>query len=262
MGWLSCAPPVFSVVAVYAYNQQFKLFAREIKNGLVSARAYMLATTLIELPFMLILALCAMLIPLYGIAAGNILGLFGTIAIMTAMLWCFDCVAQLLAVVLPHAPVGMLATLGYWIIDFLFSGGFLKPDDMLWPFYNINNITPLSYGTRSLQYLDISGTSWGGAQVIGQGFVCDQPGFCFGHTGHQVLTSLSQFFQVDPDKHFFIDIFSILLMALTSKIICFAAVIMRTRQGPSRTCERRICFTSASSTRNRKQATAPVHSIV
>jgi len=105
MGWLGSTPTVFSVVAVYTYNQQFKLISKEVKNGLVSACSYVLATTLLEAPYMVILAMFAILIPFYVLAAGNVSGLVGAICIMTALLWCYECLAQCIAVVLPNAPL-------------------------------------------------------------------------------------------------------------------------------------------------------------
>jgi len=114
MGWLCSTPTVFSVVAVYAYNQQFKMVAREAHNGLVSARSYMLAAMALEIPFMVVLALCALLVPLYGMVAGNTSGLPGTLCIMTVTLWCFECMAQCIGVVVSHAPAGMLDA---WLLD-------------------------------------------------------------------------------------------------------------------------------------------------
>lgn len=228
MGWLGSAPTVFSVVAVYAHNQQYKLVAKEVQNGLVSARSYMLATMALEGPCMVILALCAMIVPLYGIAAGNVSGLVGIICVMTVQLWCFECVAQCVGVVVPHAPAGMLAMLGYWIIAFLFSGSFLKPVFIIWPFRELVYLTPLFYGMRSIQYQEFHDTLWDGAQLTPTGFKCNEPGFCYGREGDQVLGSLSLLFSSVAGNHFAMDVAMLLLMAFIFKVICFATIVLRT----------------------------------
>jgi hypothetical protein len=231
MMWLGSTPTVFSVVAVYAHNQQFKLMAKEVKNGLISARSYMLATTMLEVPYMVILALSAMIIPLYGIGAGNVSGLVGTIFIMSVTLWCFECVGQFLAAAFSHAPVGMLAMLFYWISAFLFSGGFLKPEFIIWPFNKVVDVTPLFYTMRSLQYLELHGTVWDGARLSNSpvGFTCDHPGFCYGHTGDQVLSSLLQLFSSAVGDRVASDTLTLLVMAFGFKVLCFTAIVVRTR---------------------------------
>lgn len=177
---------------------------------------------------MVILALCAMIIPLYGIAAGNASGLVGTICIMTVTLWCFECMAQCVGVVVPHAPAGMLAMLGFWINAFLFSGGFLKPDFIIWPFRKIVDITPLFYAMRSFVYLEFHDTVWDGAQLTPAGFTCNQPGLCYGREGEQVLRSLSQAFSSAAGNHVATDTAMLFLMAFTFKIICFVTIVLRT----------------------------------
>jgi len=118
--------------------------------------------------------------------------------------------------------------LGFWINAFLFSGGFLKPDFIIMPFRKIVDITPLFYAMRSFIYLEFHGTTWSGAHPTAEGFACNQPGFCYGHTGEQVLASLSQSFSSATGDHVGTDAAVLLLMASIFKIICFVTIVLRT----------------------------------
>ncbi|CAE8583869.1 unnamed protein product [Polarella glacialis] len=232
VGFFCAVPTMFSAVAVYSFNYQFQLIAKEVGNGLISARSYTLATFVLEVPYMMMLALFAMVVPLYGIANGNIPGFFWTITIMAVTLWSFECMAQFFAVIFLNALVGMLCMLGLWALAFLFSGVFLMPEFVIWPLRGLCSALPLTYASRSLHHLEFHGTVWEGAQLSSKrpGFTCGQEGPCYGRTGDQVLHSLSVLFAAGVENTIAKDIGIILIIGVIFKTICFAVVVLRTHR--------------------------------
>ena len=64
--WLVGVPTSLGVIAVFAFNQEFFAVRREVRNGMYSPFAYLLASTAIQLPMMLILAAGAISISVSG----------------------------------------------------------------------------------------------------------------------------------------------------------------------------------------------------
>jgi hypothetical protein len=58
--WHVGVPTALGVVAVFAYNTEFNSVRKEVKNGLYRPMSYILANTVIQLPFMVILSMCTM----------------------------------------------------------------------------------------------------------------------------------------------------------------------------------------------------------
>jgi len=69
--WLVGVPSAFGTVATFALNVDAKAIKREVRDGMYSPVAYVLSHTLLQLPMMLLLALAAVGVPAYGIAAFN-----------------------------------------------------------------------------------------------------------------------------------------------------------------------------------------------
>ena len=65
-GWFLSVPSLFGVVAVYAFNEEFKSIRTEVKNGMFSARSYLLSTLLMQLPMMPFLGICAVGVSGFG----------------------------------------------------------------------------------------------------------------------------------------------------------------------------------------------------
>ena len=62
---------LFAMIAVYAYSIEFHAVQREVKNGMVSPFAYLIANGLLQLPFMFLFSLCSLGLPAYVIAGFN-----------------------------------------------------------------------------------------------------------------------------------------------------------------------------------------------
>jgi len=231
IGWLAAVPTLLSAVGVYAFNQQFKLMSKEVKNGFFGRRTYLLITMALEVPYMVLMALSAVVIPLYVVSTGNWAELLSTILVMVSALWCFECLAQMFGIVFTNPLTGMLGMLALWIVSFLFSGIFLRPDQIVWFLEDAVYLMPLFYCLRALHHIQFLGTLWDGAVLsdVVPGFKCTQPGPCYGRTGDQVLKSLSGMFVSSEQDTVTRDIAVILLMGLLAKLVCVGIIMARTR---------------------------------
>jgi len=231
LGWLGAVPTLLSAVGVYAFNQQFKLMSKEVKNGLFARRTYLLTTIALEVPYVVLMALSAVVIPLYVVSTGNWAELLSTILVMVSALWCFECLAQMFGILFTNPLTGMLGMLALWIVSFLFSGIFLKPDQIVWFLKDAVYLMPLFYCFRALHHVQFLGTLWDGAELsdVVPGFKCTQPGPCYGRTGEQVLKSLSGMFVSSEQDTVTRDIAVILLMGLLVKLVSISIMVARTR---------------------------------
>merc|ERR1712217_299709 len=178
-------------------NEEFKIICKEHKNGMIPVISYLSTVFVLQLPYMLLLSAAALLVPFYGIAGASCMNLVPTITVVACALWSFEQVSVSFAVGFDNAMGGMLGAIGLWFISFLFCGTFLKPEVLLWPFDTLSVLFPLRWTFSSMGYLGYHGTFWDGAEDIGDNkFKCAAGGACFGHSGDQVLQSLSHTFAV------------------------------------------------------------------
>jgi hypothetical protein len=206
IGWFIAVPTMLAVVVVFATNAEFHLVKKEIKNGMQQTTAYLVSTTLLNIPFMIALSFSALFVP--GMLANwncNIFSICPSILVLSVTLWCFESMGQLFGVCFKNAMLGMLAMMGLWFGTFLFEGTFLKQSFIIWPFDSLVDLLPLKWAGMALSYGVLHDTVWEGAvetNTSDVGFSC--PGMpmtlCSGRTGEQVLRSLSmQVSTASPD---------------------------------------------------------------
>ena len=94
VNWVCTMPSILNLITVLALNTEYTNARAEMKNGMYSPIAYIIATTLVQVPMMGVLGLCA-LIP--GFAVGNWPweGFGYLLIIYAANMWCFETMAQL-----------------------------------------------------------------------------------------------------------------------------------------------------------------------
>jgi len=213
-------PTLFSLVAVYNANEEFKIIRKEHKNGMVPVASYLLTVFALQVPYMILLSCAALLVPFYGIAGANPLNVISTLTVVTCALWSFEQVSVSFAAGFDNALVGMLGAIGLWFANFLFCGTFLKPEFLLWPLRKASVVFPLRWTFSSMSYLGYHGTEWEGAQDVGNNkFACPHGGACFGRTGDQILASLSHTFAVTQENTVGRDLCFILAYGLAFKLL-------------------------------------------
>ena len=199
--WCLCAPALLSVVTVFALNQELVAVRREVKDGMYSVPAFVLATSILQAPLMLVLGFGCMVPAIYPIGDVD-WGRFHIAWFMTsAHLLCFEQFAQLLS--LYRIPlVGMLLYLLMWFIFFLFCGLQFDPVNVIWPIRAVDYFSPSRLALPTLTHClfigepDYSGAVLCNSTVAGclpGGYHCPDGGvsmLCFGVSGAQILDSL------------------------------------------------------------------------
>jgi hypothetical protein len=232
LNWMFGIVTMFSVIVVFTANIEYKMLRKEIKNGMASAGSYLLATSFLPLPFMLVLSASALVVPYYVIGNGNVTGMWQTLVVLAATLWGFESASQCFATLVDNPLLGALASLNLWTVSFLFSGFFLRPEFVIWPFRALNSIFPLGRTMAAMMYLEFHGSEWKGAvSTPDGGFVCPggSPIQCYGPTGDDILRSLSNAFPVDDTDTVFADVMLILCYGLFWKLSQLAVVFVRAR---------------------------------
>merc|ERR1712066_233609 len=157
--------------------------------------SYLLAQMFVQLPLLLLIALCSTVPSGFGIGNWSWKAFFRIEAIMWAMLCIYESIAQILAVVLPHPALAALGVVAFWEADFLFMGSFVRGDDLLWTFRMFSYSSLTGKAGRTLLRSELIHHTFSGAVRNPDGsFSCTntlQAG-CFGITGHEVLESMSQ----------------------------------------------------------------------
>jgi len=222
--WLVGVPANMGVVAVYGMNQDFAAVKREVKDGAYSLTSYFLANTLVQIPLMFILGVCALAVPAYGLAAFEFSAFLLVLLVYATNLWCFECVAQFLSVTSANPLLGMLNFMQFWFSGFLFSGLLVAEEYVAWPLRALCKVMPLKYALRSISYLEFHDTIWEGAKLdslSSRGFSCDtDPTYrkCVGRTGDQVLESLHLTFDaISNENKVLDDVFILVVIALVFK---------------------------------------------
>lgn len=237
--WLVGVPTSLGVIAVFAFNQEFFAVRREVRNGMYSPFAYLLASTAIQLPMMLILAAGAISISAYGIGAfwgPNYLLYLITYAVV---LWGFECLAQLCSVASANPLMGMLNYMNLWFAGFLFAGVMVPEEDVIWPFRAFCYILPFRWGLTSMAFIEYKDATYGGAVLdpsVEKGYTCpgDTTGLaCYGVTGTQVLDAIgANYKSISSEDTLGRDIGYNLVIAAVCKLgyIAFMSLQMRSKQ--------------------------------
>lgn len=230
--WFIGVPSNMGVVAVYAYNVEYKAIYREIRNGMVSPVSYLFANFILQIPLVFAFGFFALGIP--GYAIGNFWGPnFGTMVVVyAAAMFAFESIAQVLSVVAANPLLGMLAYVGTWFSGFLFAGFLIPVDEIVWPFRVLAYVLPLRYTVRSMAFLEFSDTTWEACSESTNS-TCGSAEICYGdplvtgrQDGRDVLESLSEVFAtVDRESHLVLDTVIVLALAVFCKVCYIAQLI-------------------------------------
>lgn len=219
--WFIGVPSNMGVVAVWAYNAEFKSIRREVKNGMVSPWAYLASTSLIQLPVMFIFALLALGIPAY--AVGNFyaerLGI--QILIFAACMYCWEAFAQTFSVVSANPLLGMMQFVNIWFSGFLFAGFLIPVSDIIWPFRTFAYILPLRYSVRAMIYNEYTDSTWQACDFTNPRQICYGDPLNNGtQSGDDVLDSLTNIMELfSSDNTIFGDTMVCVGIAVGFKII-------------------------------------------
>ncbi|GMH57680.1 hypothetical protein TrLO_g2570 [Triparma laevis f. longispina] len=210
-------PMQFILVSNFIYHFQWLSLKKEVKDGMYHPAASALASWVVQVPMMFVLALASML-PMYVLGDLAWSSFPIVLTLYALAFWSFEGLAQMLSV-FPNVIYGLFAFLNMYFTAFLFCGMFVDPTDVIWPIRAFCYFLPLGWTLESYMYglyhdlPESSGTIVcnpgdalpNGGLCTAQGFYCfsesDPAGaVCYGKTGDEILNSLSVQFTIFGDE--------------------------------------------------------------
>ena len=195
-------PTALSAIGAYALNLEVSKVSKEIKEGMYSPAAYLLAHSLIQLPVMFALALVTLVPAAYPIAVWPWARFGHMLFSVAALNFNYDCMAQLTAL-LPHPLLCLMIQIMLWFLSFIFAGVSVQRADIIWPFRIFVDLFPGQWANAAMVqnvFLDTPPYSGADSCPSGMAALCGERGFycpdeltpltCFGRTGTQILDSL------------------------------------------------------------------------
>ena len=143
-------PMQLILVSVYQYYFQWRSIQREVKDGMYHPLAAAIASWIVQVPMMFLLALCS-LVPTFTIGALHWPNFPMAWLIYAIAFWSFKGLAQMVAVA-PNAIIGLVMFLNLFFTAFLFCGMFVDVDDVVWPLRAFCYILPLGWALQSYVY--------------------------------------------------------------------------------------------------------------
>ena len=245
--WVLCLPNALGIVQVVGTNRDTLSVVNEIRAGMYRVYSYVLSTSLIQLPALVILAF---IINVFSFAIGGWPwdNFITYVFLYSINLWVFDSLAQLLAVLFKNPVIGMLGYLGFWSSSIVFCGLVFRGGDVVWPFRALYYALPLKWLFNATGY-DVFGPtrSYSGAELCTPGenvtgadgavYSCTAGGFycegaktsfgCWGNTGSQVLQTLHMSYESLDDKDERLLDFGILIAFVASLKMAYTFALWR-----------------------------------
>jgi len=206
--WVTCIPPGLGISSLIGMTIEMRSVIYEIRNGMYRPFSYALATTMVQVPMLLVLGF-AINVLAFAVGGWPWHNFVTFVLQYTCSLLVFESFTQLIVVAFPNPIIGILAFLLYWSSSFVFCGILVRGSDVIWPFRIFFYILPLRWLFNGLSYDLYMPSTYDGAFacVPGENVTTDQgiatcatTGFycadalqslsCFGRTGSQVLDTL------------------------------------------------------------------------
>jgi len=207
-------PMQLILVSVYQYFHQWLSIKREVKDGMYHPVAAAVASWIVQVPMMFVLAACS-LVPIFVIGDLHWPNFPLTWLIYAIAFWAFEGLAQMVGVA-SNATLGLVNFLNLFFAAFLFCGMFVDVEDVVWPLRAFCYVLPLGWALQSYVHSAYTGApDAAGAldctpgNVTPTGIFCSDGGFycpdadasvCYGRTGAQILNSLGVQFTIFGDE--------------------------------------------------------------
>lgn len=229
--WFMGVPANMGVVAVYAYNAEFNSVRKEIKNGMCSPSAYLLAKSILEIPLMFFFAICALGPAAYGLANFNGDDFFLYVLIWTSAIYAWEAMAEVLALSFDNPLFGMMQFMGLWFSAFLYGGFLIPGDDMVWPLKVFYYILPIKYSVRSMVWAEYHQSTWDACKGSATPGTYQSNGeLCYGKDGKDVLETLNSIFPLfSAENEVLGDIMFCICIAVVFKIIYCVMLIQKSK---------------------------------
>jgi len=221
--WHLGIPTLMSMVYCFAAGDEFTAVAKEVRANNYRLASYLIAQTCVQLPLMVLIALVSTVPSGFGISGWSVQAFLEIEALVVALLWMYESLAQLLAVAALHPALATMGVTTFWLINFLFGGALVRKEDVPWPLRVFSYIAPYGYASRALTRSEYIHATFEGAVRNPDGsYICPsmlQTG-CYGITGEEVLSSLSQVvYNISAENHFWGDLGLLIGIAVFFKIL-------------------------------------------
>ena len=145
MFWMNGVPSLVGVFLVLVSNEHYHILRNEAKNGLANPLLVVAINTVVQIP--IVVAASSVIMSVGGYAIGNWPGASFPMVVLcvTSLVLAYDSFAELLGVLFRSPVVGVLCFLILFILSMSFSGIFIYPEDIVWPFRLFAYILPLVY---------------------------------------------------------------------------------------------------------------------
>jgi len=227
LAWHIGIPLLMSMVYCFAAGDEFRAVSKEVRSNNYRLGSYLLAQFIVQWPLLALIALCSTVPSGFGIAGWTWGAFFEIEAMLLGMLWIYESLAQLLAVAAPHPAMATMGVTAFWLVNFLFGGSIVRRDDVPWPFKLLSYAAPYGYASRSAVRSEFIDSTFAGAVRTADGsYSCPHATLltgCFGITGEEVLSSLSQIiYNMTPENYFWQDLGLLFGIALLFKVLFVA----------------------------------------
>jgi len=235
-------PMQFILVSNFIYHFQWLSLKKEVKDGMYHPAASALASFVVQMPMMFVLAMSSLL-PMFVLGDLAWSSFPVVLAIYAVTFWAFEGLAQWLSV-FPNVILCLFAFLNMYFIAFLFCGMFVDFEDVIWPLRAFCYFLPLGWSLESYMYAlyhdlpEHSGaTACTPGDTLPNGGVCTAQGFycysaedpagavCYGGTGDQILNSLSVQFTIFGDEGNYARNFGFVIAFGAFCRVCYVAAI-------------------------------------
>mmetsp|Transcript_27028 Transcript_27028/g.52394 ORF Transcript_27028/g.52394 Transcript_27028/m.52394 type:complete len:635 (+) Transcript_27028:75-1979(+) len=183
IAWGMATPSYMATMIMPVFTYESATFSKEAKNGMYAPGSYVLASSLVQLVFVLLTSTLSV-VPYYWIDdinddAGRF---FQFWLLQFTFLYTIESLCIVFASVIPNFVIALGVVVSVLSNFFVFNGLFVTPDSVPWVFRWIEFISPHKYAMQGLAKLAFSGQSFSGFDT------CEAA--CFGDNGDDVLDNV------------------------------------------------------------------------
>ncbi|CAN0443751.1 unnamed protein product [Pylaiella littoralis] len=181
--WINAFNSFMNMAAIPVFTLEKEAVVKEVENGQYGVASYCIANSFVQIPFVLLIALCCAT-PVFFITSMNddIVRYGQFIVAMFLMLLVIESLTQIVGVVLQNFVLGIAVFASILSMFFVFNGFFIIPNNIpsfwIWIYW----ISPLRYSWEMMAKIVFDGKTFSGFNDCLT---------CYGETGEQVLDSLS-----------------------------------------------------------------------
>ena len=215
--WGMAIPSYMAICALPAFSFESMCYKKETKNGMYTAGAYTLATSLCQAPLVAVAAFVSST-PIYWMVGMNddVSRYFTFVGLMFAFLYTVESLCIVIAILVPNFILGIGVVCAILSTFFVFNGIFAVAESIPWVLRWMLYISPHNYAYEGMLYTVYDGTTTTGFSECQTAQASGQSVLCFGTTGSQVLNAIPG---IDSDNTLAKDFGALCGLALALRLV-------------------------------------------